>query len=264
VDQTQITQVIDNLMINATEAMEAPGRITLNVRNEHLTEHDAPGLSPGPYIVIRVKDEGLGIPLEHRKLLFDPFFSTKPAGSGLGLPTSLRIAERHGGTLLLEASGPAGSTFVLYLPAVPLAQAAVAEAQPQAGAGLGRALIIDDEPNVRKVLTRMLASLGWTAEEAGSGERGLEILAHAPVAEIAYDLVITDLTMPGGMGGVEVAKAIRERGEGVPVVLSSGYSPESTLPEDSLALFAARLGKPYTLEELRRVLVSVVGAGGCV
>jgi len=259
VDVTQVTQVVDNLVLNAVQAMEGAGQIEVQTGNETVTADNDLALSPGPYVVIRVKDQGHGIPEEHVSRLYDPFFTTKKTGSGLGLPISFRIAARHGGILSLESTGPQGTTFALYLPALPGVEP---QDKPAPRAELptsGHALVIDDEPSVRRALCRMLERLGWSVDEAESGEEGCAILAQACREKRAHDLVITDLTMPGGIDGVEVARQVREISAVSMVVLSSGYELQSRLDEKALALFDGRLSKPYTYDELRATLIEMWG-----
>ena len=259
IDVTQITQLLDNLIINAAQAMDTPGRIEVSATNEMVFPDNALNLVPGPYVVIRIVDQGPGIPATHQARLFEPFFTTKKTGSGLGLPISFRIAERHGGLLGLEDTGTGGTTFALHLPATPDAPQPTETPVRMGTPTSGHALVIDDEPHVRRTLSRMLERLGWSVDEAPTGEEGLRVLAAAHTAGRPHDLIILDLTMPGGLDGVEVARRTKELTDRPLLVLSSGYAPEDRVGAEDIALFDGQLGKPYTFDELRSLLIQLWG-----
>ncbi len=261
VDEGQISQVIQNLVINAVQAMPQGGTITIRARNEHRDGAGHPSLPAGSYVVISVHDQGHGIPREHRERIFEPYFTTKPGGSGLGLATTYSVVSRHGGTIEVESSEGSGTTFSVRLPAAP---AAVAPA-PAAPAPLplrksrGRILVMDDDELVRETAVALLDLLGYQADVAEDGDRTLELYRRALRSGAAYDAVLMDLTIPGGKGGKATIKLLQEIDPAANVIVSSGYSTDAVMAEYRRHGFAGIVVKPYTMEELGAELERVLG-----
>jgi len=211
---------------------------------------------PGHWVLLDVRDTGVGMDEATRGRVFEPFFSTKERGHGLGMAASLGIVSAHGGAILVESEPGRGSCFSVLLPAATGAEAAAGKAvASRATRPPGRVLIIDDEPLVRGQLRRSLELRGYTVSEAVDGRAGLAALADAPV-----DLVILDMTMPD-MDGAEVLQRLRATGSQVPVIVSSGYldaSIERRLPG---AAFQASLPKPYGASDLAEAIERALAAG---
>ena len=259
VDENQIGQVVDNLVLNARQAMPAGGSIRIAARN--LPEGTAlpPLLAPGPYVLVEVRDEGIGIPREDLSRIFDPFFTTKKKGSGLGLTVAYSILKKHGGFIEADSEPDKGTTFRIYLPAVPDATCAPAVVPAEAAAPRGaRVLVLDDEPCVRDINRRCLEQAGYRVECAGSGEQALVVFERALREGPRFDAVILDLTIPGGMGGEQAMARMREFDPAVRGIATSGYSDDPVMAEPERFGFKGRLAKPHTQLEMRRVLQQVL------
>ena len=210
VDSGQISQVVNNLAINAEQAMPAGGG-TLRVKTENffLAEENA-ALSPlrvGKYVKISVQDEGIGIPEEYLKKIFDPYFTTKPKGSGLGLATSYSIVKNHDGLITVESKVGAGSTFAIYLPATDK-QVASERGRAEPAKGKGRILALDDEEAICELVKAALTPLGYDVTTVQDGQSAITAYREALDQDRKFDAVISDLTIPGGMGGAECIKRL--------------------------------------------------------
>jgi len=264
IDKGQISQVIQNLVINAGHAMPEGGTVTIrcaNVRPRGCPE--IPGLEDGRYVKIQVEDSGIGIPENVLERIFDPYFTTKQEGSGLGLAISHSIVTKHGGRIAVDSTPGSGTVFTICLPASEHQEAAGgAEAEDAApGTEGARVLLMDDDAMVRGVAGAMLRQLGHEVEEAADGMEAVEAYRRAGEEGAPFDLVIMDLTVPGGMGGLEALARIREFAPDVRAVVSSGYANDPIMAHCREHGFAAAIGKPYQLREMARVLDSLLGGG---
>jgi PAS domain S-box-containing protein len=258
VDTGQVGQVVQNLVLNAMQAMPKGGVLEVALHNTDLQEETIPAdapLTPGKYVLITVKDAGTGIPPEVLNRIFDPYFSTKEKGSGLGLAISYSIVRQHGGAITVESEVGVGTTFKVYLPASPAVAAAPVATRPEVHVRRsGRVLIMDDEDMVAEVAQEMIESLGYTVQRACNGDEAIRMFNEAEQTGQPFDLVTLDLTVPGGMGGAECVKYIREMRQDVCVLVASGYADDSVLARHREYGFNGVLAKPFTLSELRRVL----------
>ena len=261
VDPQQIRQAVDNLLLNARQAMPAGGRVRIQASNVTLGKDEIPGLQPGRYVDLRISDEGQGIPSEIRGRVFEPFFTTKPAGTGLGLATVRSIVAQHGGAVDFDSGPGRGTTFRVYLKAAEAQPAAQRAALP-AGAlrpGYGRILVMDDEPIVLEIAAAALEHLGYAVEGTSDGEQACAAFRHAHEEGRPFDLVILDLTVAGGLGGVETLERLRQDFPHVRAIATSGYSSGPVLSSPSAFGFRASLSKPYTMAELAAAIDSVLG-----
>lgn len=256
VDAGQISQVISNIVINADEAMPTGGTVTVRARTISVTENQYSDLAPGSYVRIDIMDTGTGIPASDIRRVFDPFFSTKRRGSGLGLATAYSVVRKHDGYIDVTSTPGMGTTFSLFLPAVPPGPQEKPQEQTQF-TGHGRVLVVDDEPSVRQVATAMLARLGYEAEATADGSEALRMEAQARAAGHPYDIIIMDLTIPGGMGGKEAAVALRAAGTPALLVASSGYATDPVMAQYRDYQFDAVLSKPYNFSELTSMLAGL-------
>jgi two-component system cell cycle sensor histidine kinase/response regulator CckA len=233
---------------------------TIRVRGENLlveANSDLP-LSPGRYIKISFADQGVGIPENYLPKIFDPYFTTKQRGSGLGLATAYSIVKNHHGHLAVESELGVGTTFYLYLPAVvrklvePLAQ------EGKVLMGLGNILVMDDEEMVRHILEKMLGHLGYQAQCARDGEEAIEQFSAARAAGKPFDVVILDLTVPGGLGGKDTMARLAQIDPGVKAIVSSGYSDDPIMADYREYGFSGVIAKPYRISELSRILQEVI------
>jgi len=260
VDQGQISQVINNLVINADQAMPKGGTITVRAANVNIGKEEARRLSlpEGPYVKLTVKDQGTGIPEEHLPKIFDPYFTTKKKGSGLGLATCYSIIKRHDGRIEVKSKVGAGSIFNIYLPASPeQAEVKKAVSKPKKCAR-GKILVMDDEPEVRDVAARMLERLGHQVETARDGADAVSRYKEALESGRPFDAVILDLTVPGGMGGKNALKKLRQADPQVRAIVSSGYSEDPVLAGYRGYGFRGVVTKPYELEKLKSEISRVL------
>jgi two-component system cell cycle sensor histidine kinase/response regulator CckA len=271
-DAAQLRQAMVNLVTNAAEAIDdKPGTVRMTVASRELyaeeIEHLFPGqpLEPGTFVVFSVSDTGCGIPAELTDLIFDPFFTTKFAGRGLGLAVVRGVALAHGGTVNVASTPGAGTTVEVWLPAVARSvrdrvparlPCMAAEPDPTPG-GRRRALVAEDETDLRTLVTKMFASLGWEAVAVPDGAQACEAIAADPGR---YDLVVLDWSMPV-MDGREALVRIRETAPALPVFLTSGHDRERLSEGFGEAAPAGFLAKPYSLLELRRALARLDQAG---
>ena len=261
VDTGQIGQVINNLIINAEEAMPDGGTISIRADNVQIAPSArVAGLEPGAYVKTSVTDGGSGISQDDLPRIFDPYFTKKARGSGLGLTSTYSIIKRHQGQITVESEPDSGTTFTFYLPASsePVVEK---EARQQAlFSGGGRVLVMDDEAIIRESLGELLAELGYEAEFAGDGREALAKYKNAFSSGRPFDSVIMDLTIPGGMGGKEVIKELLVFDPEVTAIVSSGYSKDPVMANYQQYGFSAVLAKPLRLEEVARVINMTVNS----
>jgi len=263
VDPGQISQVANNILINATQAMPEGGRITIRGENVRLPGSGPWPLPPGRYLRITLEDTGRGIPEENLGRVFDPYFTTKPGGSGLGLASAHSIISKHGGWIGVRSELGRGTTFEILLPASerPVAPEAPGTGLPQATNPTGLpVLVMDDEAMIRDLLTDMLARLGFQARTCVCGEDAVALYQDALSQGPAYSAVIMDLTIPGGMGGQDAAARILAMDPAARLIVSSGYSNDPVLADHQRFGFSATLMKPYSLAGIARTLGGLLPA----
>jgi len=261
VNESQIAQVIDNIVINAQQAMPYGGTITVTAENVVLPEHGRIPLPQGRYVLLVISDQGTGIPREILSKIFDPFFTTKQKGSGLGLATSYSIIRKHDGHLEASSEPGKGSAFSIYLPAVVDAQGPRASRGIDDYRGSGKVLLMDDEGFIKDVAGRMLKHLGYSVETVAEGLAAVALFRQAREKGEPFDAVILDLTVPGGMGGVETVAKLREIDPGVRAIASSGYSVDPVMARPHDYGFSSMLVKPFKIEELGKAILDVIGPG---
>ena len=259
IDEVQMTQVINNLAINAGEAMPEGGTIHIEAKNT-VVEGDALPLPAGKYVEITVEDHGIGIEKEHLSRIFEPYFTTKLKGSGLGLATTYSIIKNHDGYITVESEVGVGTIFRIYLPAskrpVPIKKRE--EAVQSAFPGRGKILVMDDEEIIREMLSKMLPLAGYEVELVKDGAEAIERYVKAKKAGQPFDAVIMDLTVPGGMGGREAIKELLEIAPAAKVIVSSGYATDSIMADYKKYGFSAIATKPYSTGELERILHNIL------
>ncbi len=259
-DKGQLVQVLQNLVLNAVQAMPLGGVIRIHARNISAATADAPAAGPmGDCVHLAVSDTGAGIPPENVARVFDPYFTTKHQGSGLGLATVYSIVTKHQGLIDVQSTAGLGTTFNVWLPAVRGATpAAPADAPPLETALHGRVLLMDDEPAIRRMASMLLQRLGFSVAAVSDGHEAIDRYRDAHGAGEPFDLVIMDLTVPGGMGGQEALEQIRRFDPAVKAIVSSGYSSDPVLANFRAHGFRGCVAKPYQLMDFLRVVRAVL------
>jgi len=259
VDEGQIGQVITNLVINAEQAMPDGGTVTITASNVDIGAGEPTPAGPGRFVRVSVADAGAGIAPEVLPRVFDPYFSTKPGGSGLGLATARSILKRHDGDITIETEEGAGTTIHLFLPATEARPRAGVEAQPSPEGLSGQILFMDDDDAVRELGLELLAELGFEPVAARSGEEAVELFADSVRRGAPFAAVVLDLTVSGGMGGKEALARIRDLDPSVAALVTSGYSNDPVLADPGAYGFSAAVAKPFTLEQIGAALARLLG-----
>jgi PAS domain S-box-containing protein len=256
VDTGQFNQVVSNLVINAEQAMPNGGFLTVCAENSVFAEGSH--FKPGKYVKITFQDYGIGIPEEHLSKIFDPFFTTKKNGSGLGLTISYSIINQHGGYIDLTSKVGSGTTFFIYLPASATTVFTETALENLPLTGEGKILVMDDEAMIRNAVSEMLTLLGYQVTTVPDGKTAIESYQAALSSSQPFIAVIMDLTIPGGMGGLEAFGHLREIDPKVKAIVSSGYANDPIMADYNKYGFCGVICKPYKIEEFSSTLNKVL------
>lgn len=259
IDELQMNQVINNIVINADQAMPQGGMIKISAKNMMVEENDIPPLEAGHYVRVSIEDQGIGIPEEYLSKIFDPYFSTKQKGSGLGLAITYSIINRHNGHITVESQLGVGTKFHFYVPASP-GQKIVKKEEPNDKAiqAKGKILVMDDAEVIRDILSQMLTKIGYEVITTADGGEAIESFIKAKESGFPFDAVIMDLTIPGKIGGIEAIAKLREIDPDVKAIVSSGYSNDPVMSNFKEYGFTGVIAKPYRPQELREILQSIL------
>lgn len=257
IDPTQISQVIENLIINANQAMQGGGDLWVRVENVQITAADILPLPVGQYIRCSVVDTGRGISREHLGQIFDPYFTTKEEGTGLGLASAFAIISHHEGWMTADSTEGEGAQFDFYLPA---SKESVCESVQRESAphGRGRVLLMDDDENLRAAAERALGHLGYELTTVADGREAIALYKKQLEAGNSFDVVVLDLTIPGGMGGEKAARELLALDAEARLVVSSGHTASPILTNCRDYGFKDRVVKPYTMDELGQVISRIL------
>jgi PAS domain S-box-containing protein len=258
-DEDQTNQVISNLLINADQAMPEGGTVEVHAENVIVEANDPPSLTAGKYVKISIKDQGVGIPEQHLSRIFDPYFTTKQKGNGLGLASVYSIIKKHGGDIGVESEAGVGSTFTFYLPAAEGKIETAKKEITELVRGEGKILLMDDEEMVLKVVGQMLSRLGYEAEFSRDGDEAVKLYRKAKESGDPFAAVIMDLTIPGGIGGKEAIGKVLEIDPNVKAIVSSGYSIDPIMADYRKHGFSGVIVKPVQMKELSDTLQNVIG-----
>ncbi|MDQ1331788.1 MAG: Histidine kinase [Thermodesulfobacteriota bacterium] len=259
-DRGQVLQVMTNLLINARQAMPGGGKIIVSVKNVFVNSGNGKGSLPqGDYVSVSVEDEGIGIPQKNLQKIFDPFYTTKQEGSGLGLATCHSIIMKHGGHIEVESRVGEGSVFIFYLPAAKGLPEKPEAKKDKITFGTGRILFMDDEADIRDLGSTILKQSGYEVDVVEDGEKAIELFVEARAAGRSYKAVIFDLTIPGGLGGMDTMKVIKEMDPEIKGIVISGFSQDPVMSNPEKYGFSAALQKPFNIARLPHVLKSITG-----
>jgi PAS domain S-box-containing protein len=261
-DSGQINQVINNLSINAAQAMPDGGRIEVTAKNIIVTDDMGLALKKVEHILITFQDCGVGIPDKYIGKIFDPYFTTKKQGSGLGLTTVYSIIKNHNGLIAVTSRPGTGTTFSVYLPASEAIAAPMEIEEQEIVRGKGSILLMDDDESVRTVSSRMLEKLGYDVKTAAHGEEAVSIFMESYKSGSAFDAVILDLTVKTGMGGEEAAREIKQIEPEASIIVTSGYSTDSIMADFERYGFCGVIVKPYKIKDLGKLMRQVIPARG--
>jgi len=258
IDEGQMYQVINNIIINAVQAMPDGGTVTVRAENVPAAAASSPPLPGCSCVRVSIEDQGTGIPEEHLSRIFDPYFTTKRQGIGLGLTTAYSIVNKHEGYIGVESELGGGTTFSIYLPASGKRLSTEPERARAAGEGSGRILLVDDEEAMLQAAAAVLQELGYDVELARGGDEAIQLYHDAMDSTSPFDLVIMDLTIPRGLGGKEAIRRLREIDPNVKAIASTGYTDDPILTAFEDFGFRGVLGKPYDIEDMATVVSEVL------
>ncbi|HEX2916286.1 MAG TPA: PAS domain S-box protein [Chloroflexia bacterium] len=260
VDAGQVSQVIQNLVLNAVQAMPKAGKLEIKGENIEVTEGSNPvaSLVPGKYVRLSIKDEGVGIPSENLAKIFDPYFTTRVQGSGLGLAVCYSIVKKHDGQIIVESDVNKGSTFQVYLPISFTSKVEKLPVKEANSTGHGRVLVMDDEPALRQVADNLLSHLGYEVEVARDGEEAITYYRQAMRQGNPFGVVLLDLVVPNGLGGKQTLSGLLEIDKDVKAIVCSGYSNDPVMANYRQHGFKGVLVKPYRLQELSSLVQEVI------
>jgi len=261
-DKGQIQQVVANLVINARQAMPNGEHLHVSLMNEYGPDASHAGNRNGRYVKVAVKDEGIGIDPKYLDRIFDPYFTTKTTGHGLGPATVYSIIQKHGGYIDVVSELGKGTTITFYLPVFeneqPVDSTAKQETKSQPPVRPIRILVMDDDESVRTLASRMLAHFGYSVAIAPGGREAIEMYRLALESGAPFDVIIMDLTIPGGIGEIAAIKDLIALDAHVRAIVSSGYAEDPGMADPAAFGFKGTVAKPYTLNELRDVVTQAL------
>jgi PAS domain S-box-containing protein len=256
-DTSQLRQVIQNLTINARQAMPQGGHFSIRVENTALPTSatlPSPTLATGNYVKISFEDQGTGIKDQELPNIFDPYFTTKPGASGLGLATAHSIIQQHQGHISVHSKMGKGTTFTVFLPS---SYSSITVDRRTIPKGRGRILVMDDEQSIRRMVEDALTQFGYEVTAAEDGQTAIDLFSAALTSGKTFDAILLDLTIPGGMGGKEAIQHLKRLDPHVKAIVTSGYSDDPIMSDFQSYGFQDILVKPYKIVDLAKTLESL-------
>jgi len=263
-DEGQLSQAFHNIIINATQAMPGGGTLTVTAENDYLSSANSMEIAEGNYARLTFFDQGCGISEENLSKIFDPYFTTKSAGNGLGLASAHSIISRHGGHIGASSILNKGTTFTIHLPSIGQKYSTYKAESAAQTTGLhrgGSILVMDDETMILKMVSSMLDHLGYQVTTAENGEEAIAKYKAARESGEPFLATIMDLTIPGGMGGRETAQHILTIDPQACLIVSSGYSNDPIMSDFKAYGFSGAAAKPYNINEIGQLLSLLVTTG---
>jgi len=258
IDKGQMYQAIDNIVINADQAMPDGGTLDVKVEKVFVADKDSLPLQKGNYIVLIIKDYGVGILPVYQQKIFDPYFTTKTNSNGLGLTAAYSIVKNHGGTITVESEQGRGTTCYVYIPASDKTAPETSATDITAVKGHGKILIMDDEKMIRNLIKDMLTSFGYEVGATSDGKAAIEAYRREQDKGEPFDVVVLDLTIPGGMGGKATIFELKKLDPNVKAIVASGYFNDPVMANHEQYGFTGVLAKPYRLQELQNMLEKLI------
>lgn len=256
-DKEQISQVFNNIVINAYQAMPEGGQVHVSAKNITIDENNPAAIPEGQYVMVTIKDDGYGIEKDHLTRVFDPFFTTKQNGTGLGLATAYSIIRKHHGHIKVETEVGKGTAFTIYLPVDSSSgDQEIHESGPAKLSG-GKILVMDDQKMVRETATSMLQKLGYEVDSAVNGSEAIKKYRTGMDNMEPYNAVILDLTIPGGMGGIDTVQELLKIDPDVTAIVSSGYSTAPVMADYTSYGFSGVMIKPYSISQISDLMKNI-------
>jgi PAS domain S-box-containing protein len=257
-DSSQLGRVIGNILINGQQAMPVGGRISFKANNIHLEEKEISDLRKGKYVKISIKDTGIGIKKTDLNFIFDPFFTTKQMGSGLGLASVYSIIKNHKGYIQVESESGKGTVFTIYLPALGTKFTPAKKSTGKDIIGKGKILFMDDQDFLRESVSKILTKFGHEVITSSDGEEAVKLFKKELHSKHPFDIVILDMTVPGGKGGEWTIKKLTAISPYVKAIVSSGYSDIPVMSNPKKYGFKAAVKKPFDVYELAKTVKKVM------
>lgn len=261
IDKEQMHHVINNMVSNAKDAMPLGGTISITLENISVMPTDRQELKEGKYVSVTIKDTGDGIAEEYLPRIFDPYFTSKQMndskGTGLGLAVCYSIIKKHKGNIAVNSSAGGGTAFTIYLPAIPAVQQELPTETNQTDSPASqkqKILVMDDENVIRDIASQTLDHFGYAVQCAKDGDEAVEIFLKATESGQPFNIALLDLTIPGEEGGKDVVRRLLDIDPGVRAIVTSGYSNDPVMQNFTEYGFSGAIAKPFTLDELNRVL----------
>ncbi|MHA1474386.1 MAG: hybrid sensor histidine kinase/response regulator [Promethearchaeota archaeon] len=257
-NRSQLGQVIHNIVVHAVQSMPVGGNIKISARNTNILKENDLELEQGNYVILKIQDNGIGIPESDLSHVFDPFYMSNMTGKDMGLAVVKDIINQHKGNIFIKSIVGEGTTFTIYLPGILLKGSKIKEKKGEIPRKHAKVLVMDDEDIIRRVLSKMLTQLGYEAHVVNEGISAIKLYKKFLEKNDPFDVVILDLTIRGGMGGAETMENLLIIDPKAKVLASSGYTTDKVITNYESFGFSGALIKPYRVNELDKILLDIL------